>query len=149
VRRSIPVVFVLLFSSCANAPLEVVPFGGWAQALPTTDLNLAELRVDANGGAKARFGLDTVSDPSGVINYCANATLPRLALDADGHFDVIGTKIGRGPGLTEGFPQASAEFSGSVHGNTMDLTVTTVDGVWGRFTLTQGAPLRGVRLCVD
>lgn len=148
-RRVIPLFSLLLLSTCGPGQLEVVPFGGWAQAMPTTGLNVAELRVDATGGALARFGLDTVSDPDQPINYCAQATLPALALDADGRFDVAGTKIGRGPGLTSGLPQAQAEFSGSVHGNTMDLTVTTVDGIWGHFILTQGAPLTGVRLCVD
>ena len=148
-RRLIPLAFVLLLSSCSDNSLDVVPFGGWAQPMPGTGLNLAELRVDATGGAMARFGLDTVSNPDEPVNYCAQATLPALTLDADGRFDVMGTKIGRGPGLTNGLPQAQAEFSGSVHGSTMDLTVTTVDGVWGHFTLTQGAPLTGVRLCVD
>jgi hypothetical protein len=138
----------LLVASCGDGAPDVVPFGGWAEALPGTDLNVVELRVSATGEAQARFGLDT-SNPDEVVNYCANATLPRLALDQDARFDVVGTKIGRGPGLTHGLPQANAEFSGSVHGRVMDLTVTTADGVWGRFTLTQGAPLRGVRLCVD
>jgi hypothetical protein len=117
--------------------------------MPPTDLDLAELQVDASGAATARFGLDTESDPNQSVNYCASATLPRLSLDADGRFDVSGTLIGRGIGLTDGPPVPAAQFSGRVRGNTMTLSVTTVNGVWGHFTLSFGAPLRGVRLCVD
>jgi len=140
---------VLSCAGCGDSKLEVVPSGDWAQAMPPTDLDLAELQVDTMGAATARFGLDTESSPDQAINYCASATLPRLSLDAEGRFDVSGTLIGRGTGLTEGPPVPAAQFSGTVRGNTMDLTVTTVNGVWGHFMLQLGAPLKGVRLCID
>ena len=148
-RRLIPLLFVLSFSACQDSKVELVPSGKWAQAMPPTDLDLAEIQVEATGAATARFGLDTESDPNQGINYCASATLPQLSLDSEGRFDVNGTLIGRGTGLTDGPPVPAARFSGTVRGNTMALTVTTVNGVWGRFTLALGAPLKGVRLCVD
>jgi hypothetical protein len=150
VRASIPV--LLLCSSlcvCGKADVGVVPSGSWAQALPPGDLDVAELQVDASGAATARFGVDTASDPNQSINYCATATLPRLTLDADGRFDVSGSLIGRGTGLTDGPPVPAAQFTGTVKSSTMELTVTNANGVWGRFTLTLGAPLKGERVCVD
>ena len=145
----IQVLVLLCLSGCGQSGPEVVPSGDWAQAMPPEDINLAELQVDATGAATARFGIDTVTNPNEVVIYCTRATLPRLALDSDGHFNVNGTMIGRGNGLTSGPPVPAAQFSGTVTGNTMQLTVTTVNGVWGRFTLTFGAALKGVRLCVD
>lgn len=142
-------ILLLWVSGCGSPGPEVVPSGDWAQAMPPEDIDLAELQVDATGAATARFGIDTVTNPNESVIYCTRATLPRLALDSDGHFSVNGTMIGRGNGLTGGPPVPAAQFSGSVTGNTMQLTVTTVNGVWGRFTLTFAAPLKGVRLCVD
>jgi hypothetical protein len=144
-------VLVLLswLAGCGNSDLAVVPSGDWAQALPPGDVDIAELQVDATGAATAQFGVDTVTDPDQSINYCATATLPRLTLDANGRFDVSGTVIGRGTGLTGGPPVPAARFSGTVQGDTMQLTVTNVNGVWGQFTLTHGAPFKGERICVD
>jgi hypothetical protein len=93
--------------------------------------------------------VDTVSDPTRSINYCATATIPRLNVDANGHFDVAATMIGRGTGLTEGPAVPAAQFTGTVSGTTMTLTVTNVNGVWGHFTLTLGAPFLGELICVD
>lgn len=149
VRRMIPALALLCILGCGSSGPDVVPSGDWAQAMPPEDINLAELQVDATGAAIARFGIDTVTNPDQGVIYCARATLPRLALDSDGRFDVNGTLIGRGNGLTSGPPVPAARFTGTVSGNTMNLTVTTVNGVWGRFTLNFGAPLKGVRLCVD
>lgn len=148
-RRMIPLLVLLCVSGCGQSGPDVAPSGDWAQALPPEDIDIAELQVDATGAATARFGVDTVTNPNESVNYCARATLPRLALDSDGRFDVSGTLIGRGTGLTGGPPVPAAQFSGAVSGSTMTLTVTTVNGLWGRFTLTLGAPLKGVRICVD
>lgn len=144
--------FVLLMvglASCGGSGTQTAPPGDWAQALPSGDLDIAELTVDTTSAATALFGVDTATYPDRSINYCANATLPRLVLDADGRFDVNGTLAGRGTGLTDGPAVPAARFSGSVRGQTMDLTVTTVNGVWGRFTLNLGAPFQGERVCVD
>lgn len=140
---------LLALTACGGDGPQIVPSGNWAQTLPPGDIDIAELSVDASGAATARFGVDAVTRPDESINYCAAAELPRLALDADGAFDVDATLIGRGPGLTDGPPVPAAHFSGQVRGNTMTLTVTTANGVWGRFTLTHGAPLLGERICVD
>jgi hypothetical protein len=148
-RRLIPVLLLGLAAGCGDAGFQTAPSGTWAQALPPGDLDIAELSVDPTGAATARFGVDTVTNPDESINYCASAELPRLSLDADGRFDVNGTLIGRGTGLSGGQPVPAARFSGTVRGDTMTLTVTTVNGVWGRFTLTHGAPFLGERVCVD
>jgi hypothetical protein len=148
-RRTIPVLFVLLLPACGTSEMTTVPSGNWAQALPPGDRDIVELQIDASGAATARFGVDVVSDPTRSINYCATATIPRLTLDADGHFDVTATMIGRGTGLTGGPAVPAAQFTGTVSGPTMTLTVTNVNGVWGRFTLTLGAPFLGELICVD
>ena len=126
-----------------------VPSGNWAQALPPGDRDIVELQVDASGAATAKFGVDTVSNPDFSINYCSTATIPRLTLDTNGHFDVSGTIIGKGTGLTDGPVVPVAQFTGTVTGNTMALTVTNTSGVWGHFTLTLGAPFIGELICVD
>ncbi len=144
--------YVLLMvglASCGGSGTQTAPPGDWAQTLPPGDLDIAELTVDATGAATAQFGVDTATHPDQSINYCATATLPRLVLDAGGRFDVNGTLAGRGTGLTDGPAVPAARFSGSVRGQIMDLTVTTVNGVWGRFTLTLGAPFQGERVCID
>jgi hypothetical protein len=43
----------------------------------------------------------------------------------------------------------AAEWAGTIQGNTMTLTVTNTNGVWGRFTLTRGAPFKGELICID
>ncbi|MFI5183862.1 MAG: hypothetical protein ACHQNV_05655 [Vicinamibacteria bacterium] len=139
---------VIVAAGCGT-PVPIVPSGSWAEALPSGEIDIVELQVDAAGAATARFGVDAETDPNQGINYCASATIPKLVLDSNGHFDTNGTMIGRGTGLTGGPPEPAAQFSGSVSGNTMSMTVTNVNGVWGRFTLTLGAPLKGVRICVD
>ena len=146
-RRSI-IVFVLAAAGCGK-PEAVIPSGNWAQALPSGEIDIVELQVDATGAATAKFGVDTETNPDESINYCASATIPKLVLDSAGHFDASGTVIGRGTGLTGGAPVPAAQFSGSVSGSTMTMTVTNVNGVWGRFTLTLGAPFKGERICVD
>jgi hypothetical protein len=126
-----------------------IPSGNWAQALPGVDRDVAEMTVDASGAVTAKFGVDFVTNPDRSINYCATATIPKLTLDASGHFDVSGTIQGRGTGLTDGPVVPVAQFSGTVTGNTMVMTVTNTSGVWGRFTLTQGAPFIGELICID
>ena len=140
---------MLILAACGTTEMTTVPSGNWAQALPPGDLDVAELQVDSTGAATARFGVDAVSYPDRSINYCATATIPRLTLDADGHFDVTGTMIGRGVGLTDGPAVPVAQFTGTVSGNTMTLAVTNSNGVWGRFTLTLGAPFKGELVCID
>jgi hypothetical protein len=147
-RRGSIIVFVLAAAGCGK-PEAVVPSGNWAQALPSGDVDIVELQIDATGAATAKFGVDTETDPNQSINYCASATIPKLVLDSAGHFDANGTVIGRGTGLTGGPPVPAAQFSGSVSGSTMSLTVTNVNGIWGRFTLTLDAPFKGERICVD
>ena len=148
-KRTLIVLLMVGLASCGGSGTETAPPGKWAQALPPGDLDIAELTVDATGAATAQFGVDTVTNPDQSINYCATATLPPLLLDASGNFDVNGTLAGRGTGLTDGPAVPAARFSGSVRGQTMELTVTTVNGVWGRFTLTLGAPFQGERVCID
>lgn len=126
-----------------------VPTGNWAQTLPSGDRDIVELQVDATGAVTARFGVDPESSSERSINYCAEATIPKLTLDANGHFDVSGTIIGKGTGLTDGPVVPVAQFTGSVTGNTMTLTVTNTSGVWGRFTLKLGAPFIGELICID
>jgi len=139
---------VVLLSACGES-VPVIPSGNWAQALPSGDRDVVELQIDASGAATARFGIDFETNPSQSVNYCASATVPRLVLDSAGKFDVSASMTGRGTGLTGGRPEPTAQFTGSVSGNTMTLTVTNVNGVWGRFTLTLGAPSKGVLICVD
>jgi hypothetical protein len=43
----------------------------------------------------------------------------------------------------------AAELAGTTHGSTMTLTATNTNGVWGRFTLTQGAPFKGELIGID
>ncbi len=147
-RRWLAVLFVVVAPGCGK-PAAVVPSGNWAQALPSGDVDIVELQVDATGAATAKFGVDTETNPDASINYCASATIPRLVLDSAGHFDASGTVIGRGTGLSGGAPVPAAQFSGSVSGSIMTMTVTNVNGLWGRFTLTLGAPFKGERICVD
>lgn len=147
-RRLIAVVLVLLGSGCGDT-LTIAPSGTWAQALPSGQTDVVELQIDATGAATARFGVDTESNPGQSINYCATATIPRLMIDSEGKFDVSATMIGRGTGLTDGPAVPAAEWTGTIHGNTMSLTVTNTNGVWGRFTLTQGAHFNGELVCID
>jgi hypothetical protein len=139
--------FALLLPACGTTDVTTVPSGHWAQALG--DRDIVELQVDGTGAATATFGVDTVSNPDRSINYCATATIPRLTLDADGRFDVNATMIGRGTGLTDGPAVPAAQFTGTVSGSTMTLVVTNSNGVWGRFTLTLGAPFKGELICID
>jgi hypothetical protein len=143
-----PLVLALLGAGCGN-DLTIAPSGTWAQALPSGQRDIVELRIDASGAATARFGVDTESNPDRSINYCATSTIPQLTIDSDGRFDVGATMIGRGMGLTDGSPEPAAEFSGTIRGTTMSLTVTNTNGVWGRFSLTQGAPFKGELICID
>jgi hypothetical protein len=149
VKRTPLVLLAIGLASCGGSGGETAPPGNWAQALPPGDLDVAELTVDATGAATGQFGVDTVTNPNQSINYCAMVTLPRLILDSSGNFDVNGTLAGRGTGLTDGPAVPSARFTGSVRGGTMELTVTTANGTWGRFTLTLGAPFQGERVCID
>jgi hypothetical protein len=147
-QRVILLAFAALAGGCGNE-VSTAPSGDWAQALAGTDVDIVEMQIDASGAATARFGVDAVSNPERSINYCATATIPRLTVDSDGRFAVNATLIGRGTGLTDGPPLPAAELSGTIRGNTMSLTVTNANGVWGRFTLTQGAPFKGELICVD
>jgi hypothetical protein len=144
----IPLVAAVLGWSCANKAT-IAPSGTWAQALPSGQRDIVELEIDASGAATARFGVDTESNPAQSVNYCATATIPKLTVDSDGSFDANATMIGRGTGLTDGPAEPSADFSGTIRGSTMTLTVTNVNGVWGRFTLTQNAPFKGELICID
>ena len=147
-RRAFPLLLALLGSGCGDK-LTIAPSGTWAQALPSGQIDIVELQIDASGAATASFGVDTESNPNQSINYCATATISRLMIDSEGKFDVNATMIGRGTGLTDGPPVPAAELAGTIHGNTMTLTVTNTNGVWGRFTLTQGAPFKGELICID
>ena len=147
-RRVILLLLALLGSGCEDK-LTIAPSGTWAQALPSGQIDIVELEIDASGAATARFGVDTESNSDQSINYCATAMIPRLMIDPDGKFDVSATMTGRGTGLTDGPPVPAAEFAGTISGDTMTLTVTNANGVWGLFTLTQGAPFKGVLICVD
>ena len=147
-RRMIPVVVVALGWGCANS-VTIAPSGTWAQALPSGQRDIVELQIDGSGAATARFGVDNESNPARSINYCATATIPQLTVDSDGRFDASATMIGRGTGLTDGPPVPAADFSGTIRGSTMTLTVTNVNAVWGRFTLTQNAPFKGELICID
>jgi hypothetical protein len=144
----IRLLLVVLGSACGTK-LTTVPSGTWAQTLPSGQTDIVELQIDASGAATARFGVDTESNPDRSINYCATATIPRLTIDSEGKFDANATMIGRGTGLTDGPPVPAAEFSGTIRGGTMTLTVTNTNGVWGRFTLTQGGPFKGELICID
>ena len=147
-RRMIPLLVALSGSGCGNT-VTTAPAGNWAQALPSGQRDIVELQVDASGAATARFGVDNESNPDLAIRYCATATIPQLTIDSDGKFDASATMLGRGTGLTNGPAEPSAEFSGTIRGSTMTMTVTNVNGVWGRFTLTQNAPFKGELICVD
>jgi hypothetical protein len=139
---------LVLLSACGDSA-PVIPSGNWAQALPSGSRDVAEIEVDASGAVTARFGVDTETNPNQSINYCASATVPRLVLDSTGKFDVAASMTGRGTGVSGGPAEPTAQFTGSVSGNTMTLTVTNANGVWGRFVLGLGAPFKGELICVD
>ena len=147
-RRWMVVMLVGFVSGCYSSQ-PVVPSGNWAQTVPSGNRDIAELQIDATGAATAKFGVDTESNPDRSINYCATATISKFTLDSSGNFDVSASMQGRGTGLADGPAEPTAQFTGSVSGCTMNLTVTNVNGIWGRFTLTLGAPFKGELICVD
>ena len=94
------------------------------------------------GGPHVRL---QVSDDGGAIEYdCGHGTLAQpLVLDAQGRFSVAGTHTREGGPVRIDIAPASqpVSYTGSVHGQTMTLTVTFKESQQsiGTFTLTQGS----------
>lgn len=94
------------------------------------------------GGAHIRLILN---ESGGDIEYdCARGTLSEpLIVDSEGRFSVRGTHVHETPGpIRLGFkptPQA-AQYSGTLNGLTLELTVTLSESqtTVGTFKLTQG-----------
>ncbi len=111
------VVAVLFSSGCGASEFRVtVPAGEWGGS----DV---DLQVSASSA--------TATFKCGATGTVSQA----LTLDAAGRFQVMGTYESR---LVLGGPH-QAQYSGSISGSTMDLTVRLVDdGTLGPFSLEQG-----------
>jgi hypothetical protein len=101
-------------------------------------------------GEWGTLGVEMMAGSSGAaLTFCCSTGQipPPLTLDPEGNFDLQGTlTLTGGPVPVDGFKPEQARYTGSVNGNTLNLTVSS-PGQNASYVLTFGKPNTALCVC--